>query len=146
MQEESEVPIATEKGTGSKRAPRRGSSGVEKSREWGTGSFEAATAHMMTDQQWRSYCNRSDHLLRQALNLKGGIAQIPVTNTYRALPSYPLTLTAYRTPSALRNETQRTPTAFCTISIRSGAFSANDGRGALLSAERSARARRGYST
>ena len=68
LQEESEMQNATETEPASKRAPRRGSSGVEKSRVWGNGSFEAATAHMMTDQQWVSYCNRSDHLLGVAQN------------------------------------------------------------------------------
>jgi len=40
-------------------------------------SSNCATAHVLTAHQWRAYENRSDHLLRQALNLRGSLAQVP---------------------------------------------------------------------
>ena len=39
--------------------------------------FEALAAQTLTESQWTAYCNRSSHLLRHALNLKGSLAQIP---------------------------------------------------------------------
>ena len=63
------------------------------SREYskGPGSMEiadmsdnCATAHVLTAHQWRAYENRSDHLLRQALNLRGSLAQVP---RYGATPA-----------------------------------------------------------
>ena len=57
----------------------------------GPGSMEVAdmssicaTAHVLTAHQWRAYENRSDHLLRQALNLRGSLAQVP---RYGATPA-----------------------------------------------------------
>ena len=46
------------------------------------GSAEGETrvcgsAHVLTTSQWRAYTNRSSHLLRQALNMKGLLAQVP---------------------------------------------------------------------
>ena len=35
------------------------------------------SAHVLTMSQWRAYTNRSSHLLRQALNMKGLLAQVP---------------------------------------------------------------------
>ena len=43
-----------------------------------------ATAHVLTTHQWRAYENRSDNLLRQALNLRGSLAQVP---RYGATPA-----------------------------------------------------------
>ena len=47
-------------------------------------SSTCATAHVLTTHQWNAYENRSDHLLRHALSLRGSLAQVP---RYGATPS-----------------------------------------------------------
>ena len=41
-------------------------------------------AHVLTTNQWQRYVNRSNHLLRQSLNIKGLLAQVPRHGASRA--------------------------------------------------------------
>ena len=47
-------------------------------------SSTCAAAHVLTAHQWRAYENRSDHLLRHAVSLRGSLAQVP---RYGATPA-----------------------------------------------------------